>query len=476
MKSVFFALLCLLLLSPLFLTTVLACSCYSKPPIYKAYDDAEAVFVGKVTKHEKVNFIEGEDDAVENIFHFQVIEAFKGVTGKSLKINAGMRNHSCYTGFAVGETYLIYASKDEEFYYSGFCSRSEKIEQSQHQLYFIREKLKSKPESQIYGSIVRNDSSSQTGEFVRTNIQGIKVVIKSEEKRFETMTDKMGVFRFNKIPEGFYNLKLIVPDKYKIFYHDSEKILVTADKKVFGGRGIGDIEQYNSYFTEFTLGWNNKLSGKVYDADGNSVKKACVKLLPLEAANSVKDLTSPSSYRWECRETFLIDNVTPGNYVLAIEFYAPFGGKNKIRYFYPQALTAEKAQVFNIEETSQFEFDIKLPASYTVRNIEGEVVWSNGVSLGNNIAWASLKESENSNGERDWDYHLESLDASGKFVLQAFENAEYWLHVTTYVDVINDGKKDRVEVKAKPIKIKAGKNNEKLKIVLQIPEGFSGGN
>lgn len=478
MKCLFFVAVCVLLLSSLFSTEILACSCSPKPPIYEVFKGGDAVFIGKVTKFEEIKTKEVEEDeeyeVTNNIFHFQISEAFKGVKGKSLKINAGSKN-SCYSGFTVGETYLIYASKedDDEFHYSGYCSRSEVLEGAQHQLFFIREMLKGKPESQIYGSVVRYDTLPQTGESRRTNLQGIKVVVENDERRFETTTDKMGIFRFDKIPEGQYTVKPIAPDKYRIFFPTNEKIQVTSDKKVGERDAIGIIEGYNSFFTEFTLGWKNELSGKIYDADGNPVKRACVKVLPVAAVNNAKDFTDSQDYDFDCKDNFSIIDVTPGSYVLAIETYAPLGKKNKIRTFYPQALTPDKAQIFNIEETSQLNFDIKLPASQTVRNIEGEVVWSNGISLGDN-AWVELKETEISKGETDWNYERERTDTNGKFVLQAFENAEYWLHISTDADVIVNGEESEVEVKAKPIKIKSGKNNEKLKIVLQIPEGFSG--
>lgn len=476
MKNLCFTILCLLFLTLWSSAIVRACSCFAPPPLYESFKQSAAVFTGTVTKLEKVKVKDdkGESETTENIFHFQVAEAFKGVDGKTFKINAGANDNSCYSSFTIGDSFLIFAQKDNDSYYCGMCSRKESLERAQDEIFFIRELLAGKPESQIYGMVTRNDNFPGTDKPRVTRLSGVKVLVEGGKKILEKLTDKNGVFRFNNIPEGKYTVKAVVSDEDEA--RGTEIISVLPDKKISIDQGMGFDNSYNSFFADLSTGWNNHASGNIYDHLGNAVKHACVELLPVSLANSSKDLIDKKFYGNQCDNDFFVGSVTPGQYILAIETFAPFGERNKIRTFYPQALTADKAQILDIEANTELEFDIKLPIEQTVRDIKGEVVWSNGMPFDKD-ATALLTKVEKVADRQDWInsnewfYDIEDTD-EGKFVLQGFENAEYWLHVFATVDVMINGEEKEIEVKANPFKIKLDKNIEPVKIVLQMPEGI----
>lgn len=473
MKKLLFTFGFLLFANVLLSSNVRACSCGTEPPLYESFKNADAVFAGTVTKLEEIKIERDyEIEDLNQIFYFQVSEAFKGVSGKTLKVNAGIKDFGCYSGFDVGDSYLVFATEGGEFYHAGGCSRYSELKFAQAEIFFIRELLKGKPESQIYGSVSRNDNFPGTEETRITYLPKIPVIIENDKKRFQAMTDKNGVYRFDNIPEGEYNIKPIVPPIHGKINNESTTISITRNKKVRFLDPTGLPSEAASHFLEFGVRWDNQVSGKIYDAEGRAAKYVCAKLLPVALANKQKSLTNKDDFEIDCDDEFDDGYKTPGDYVLVIETFAPFGKKNKIRTFYPNALTIEKAQVFDLKADSKFNFDIILPRAQNVRNIAGEVVWSNGVSLKDD-AWAKLFASEIADDEKDWKYDSESTDASGKFVLQGFENADYWLHVSTTVEVIVDGEEKRIEVAAKPIKIKAGEAVEPLKIVLQLPDGVT---
>jgi uncharacterized protein YfeS len=456
-----------------------ACTCNARSPVFEAYKRAEAVFVGKVTGSKDIEHNERNEDEdeeyfyKERIYQFQVAEAFKGIKGKQVEISAGSVNSSCYSGFSVGESYLVYAYADDEGNLShSSCSLTENLIAAQDQIYFIRELLKGKSEPQIYGSVQRGDTDAQTGNRRTTYLPGIKIVVEaSGGKTFETVTDKNGIFRFNKIPPGDYKISAATPEKYRTYLSDTERLKILPSKKISVENSLGITHNFDAFFVEFALGWNNQVKGKVYDAEGSEIKFAAVRLLP--AVNPFRAIVSDSIMDKLDDGEYLCSDETPGRYYLVAEIYAPFGEKDKVRIFYPQSETPEKASVINLKATDKLTFDFIFPAKYLIREISGQVAWSDGQPA--QRAKVLLAKTENypvdeeGNEDEDAGYAWIFTDENGNFVLHGFENAEYWLHASDeYTPDGEDGGAE-IAVKSKPLKIKVEKTNEPLKLILAKP-------
>jgi hypothetical protein len=107
-----------------------------------------------------------------------------------------------------------------------------------------------------------------------------------------------------------------------------------------------------------------------------------------------------------------------------------------------------------------------------MRLIEGTLVWPDGSPVIN--GWACLTDSEIS--EEDGEKY-DCTNVEGRFYLQGFEGAEYWLHTLIGTlrmessfgrELHNKG----IEwLKAQPVKVTVGKTNEPLRIVIPLPEG-----
>lgn len=76
-------------------------------------------------------------------------------------------------------------------------------------------------------------------------------------------------------------------------------------------------------------------------------------------------------------------------------------------------------------------------------------------------------------GKNDY-YGSIRTDESGKFELQVFENAEYWIHASTEINIIKDGEESETTIWSKPIKVKVGVKSEPVKIVFDLPENATG--
>ncbi len=322
-----------------------ACSCSALPPIYESYQNADAVFTGKVVASNEPK----EKDKYEGgdiFFDIEVVENFKGAKSRQIKLNRGSMGSSCYSGYSIGETYLFYASEQADFgffedknkgknvvYQGSFCNHTSSLRSAQDQIYFIREMLKGKPEPQIYGSVARSDSDPKTFDWRHNYLEGIKIVLDSGQKKFQATTNKDGVFRFDNIPEGEYTLEPALDEIYKVYYPAAESFQIFPDKTIVSRQGYGG-SPYKSFYAGFSLGWNNRIDGNVVDSNGKPIDRYVIKLLPLSKAN---DQMTPQNLKdspdHHIKGSFVFGGETPNRYVLAVEVFTPSQATEKNDFF-----------------------------------------------------------------------------------------------------------------------------------------------
>jgi hypothetical protein len=162
---------------------------------------------------------------------------------------------------------------------------------------------------------------------------------------------------------------------------------------------------------------------------------------------------------------------------LAAEVYAPLApGVNPARTYYPQAAAPDKAEVITIGESGELSLDIKLLPGQVTRQIEGVVLWPDGTPVEEN-AHVFLEKLENSEDKMNVRYDLARAEGGGRFTIQAFEGAEYWLHARVGTLGLNFGSSKNdlwddglQELKARPVWLKVGRSNAQL-IIIPLPEG-----
>lgn len=471
------------------LTTVtFACTCGPAPSPYKAYQEAQAVFTGKVISSEDIPYDQTVRDKKYNVydrhFKFAVTEVLKGNKPDETVINVGRIDSSCYRGFTIGESYLVYAygsnqrfnrsesyrglatKEPDEIMFAGACTRSDPLKYTLDDLLFLRGMLKGAPEPVLYGSVSRIDNDPKDPESSRvTYLSGITIIAESNQKKFNTITDENGLYSFKKLPNGEYKVRPVLPDKYMIYWFPNETVTIPSNG-------------YKS-FADFSTGWNNRIEGKVTDAEGNVVNRAVVRLLsvdpPVEKMapdyENISDLLRDGG-------KYEIYGKTPGRYVLAVEVYAPFlSGPNILRTYYPQTNSRENASIINLGEADKLQIDLKLTTDQRVRWIKGVMVWSDGTPVSEN-GWVHLHKLEDSEDKNNAGYDLTHVDKQGNFQLQVFENAQYWIEgdvgtLGVEFEGLTQTLWDRGirEIKAKPIKIIGSQSPATLKIVIPLPEG-----
>ena len=463
-----------------------ACTCGPSPSPYQAYREATAVFTGKVVSSKDVPYdqtvLNPKYNVYDRHFRFVVEEVFKGPKIAEIDITVGRIDSTCYQGYTIGKSYLVYAygnserfnlsesyfgratKKPEETLFSGACTRSNNLDSSRGDIYFIRSMLRGEPEPRVYGSVVRSDNVPNDPNSHRvTYLDGIKVIITSAHRTFETVTDQSGLYKFGSLPDGEYTVQPVLPSKYTPYFPVEEKFTLNAASRVYAG---------------FSVGWNNMLSGRVLDSEGHGIRRAVVRLLSLNAGsekmrpwyNNIADYLGPDS-------KYRIYGSTPGQYVVAIEVYAPFlSGSGSLRTYYPQTKDPKAAEPITIGETSQLELDLKLLPEQIAREVSGVMLWSNGQAV-TTKADVFVEKLENSDDPNNIRYDLVTVGKDGRFTVQIFENAEYWIkgEVGTYglkmdgvpTDLWERGVRDII---AKPIKVIVSKETPSLKLIVPLPE------
>lgn len=464
----------------LFAQKIIACQCGPLPPIYQSFEESDAVFIGKVTNSNelaKTRVNDGEDV----IFEFEVIENFKGVKEKQVRLNRGPTASSCYSGYRIGETYLVYAAsegfddvfgkvrkEDGVIFQGSFCHRTSEIRSAQDQLYFLREMLKGNPEPQIYGAVARGDSDPVTSDYRHTFLENIKIKLKNEKATFETLTDNAGLFRFNNIPEGEYVLSPVPGESCQMDFPEERRFRISKDGVVF----IKDRydSNFNSYYGEFLLRWNNGISGRVVDSEGKPFERYVAALLPFPAAgDDMKSYVNGSPDFHGENGDFRFYAKTPGKYVIAVEIYAPFANSTKKRFFYPNSETVSGAKVVDLSSTSDIKaLELRMP--FTIRLIKGEILWSDG-DLIKQHGPIRLKLLKTGDELLNPSFDLDSAE-NGKFTIRALEGFEYWVHAEVNVREKVNGIERDIVLKAVPQKVLVGKEDFPLKVVFEKPENL----
>lgn len=136
----------------------------------------------------------------------------------------------------------------------------------------------------------------------------------------------------------------------------------------------------------------------------------------------------------------------------------PFGDTSKpSRFYYPNADDLDQASEITIGESESLEErDIRLPPRYIVRQVEGVLVWPNGVSVsGGWVFLADSKDAKDDEKKYDWI----TTDELGRFSLQVFVGLNYWVHGSS-----------NSSGNGEPIRIRVTKTNEPLKVVIPFPK------
>lgn len=108
---------------------VFACSCAPPPPPLQELLNADFVFSGTVIE---MQVLDGELPwpALIIAATFRVDDLFKGQAGAEITAHTPKGGDSCGFHFEIGESYLVYASRNEEKLFTSICTRTRRLSEA----------------------------------------------------------------------------------------------------------------------------------------------------------------------------------------------------------------------------------------------------------------------------------------------------------------------------------------------------------
>lgn len=437
---------CALTLAP----EVYACSCLPSPPPCEAFRETPAVFVAKVTaitsESVKADQAQGGGPYEVSYAHLSVVQAFKGIGEKEIRIWQGTGGGDCSFVFEKGETYLLYASYDGQtkLYHTNTCTRSRPIAYAADDLDYLRGLPGSDGATRLSGTLVRLDYSDDGGQPPGL-LGGIRVIAEDPQgRRFEAATDADGFYKITGLPPGRYKVRPELPSHLSLAYGNRDEVEVPS-----GGCAGAD----------FLARTDGRISGLLLDAEGKPVAGAYVDLVTSDLADRVNDRKIGRYEKTGRDGRFEFKELTPGTYLLGVNIRQEPGGDQPFpRTYYPGVSAAPQARRIKLDTGEKLsDFVLRLPPRLPVRAVDGVLMWPDGRPV--TKALVIFKDSPELTGGET--LGMANVDERGRFSIPALEGQEGWVHSTVLVPV-----KDGLDaVAAGPVQVTARAGQKPIRLV-----------
>ncbi len=377
---------------------IYACSCLQTKSC-QAYNNADTIFVGKVigSKEQKTveDYSENSDASLQTKpktitydvgeIYFEVQESFLGnEKGSRITIFSGTDGGDCGFWFKRGETYLVYAQKENsdspssvlgftdggsdknlepqaDRLWTSICSHTALITQAKEDLAYLRDLSINKNKSIIFGDVsevLNYREDEETKPFAKIPL---KFQLTGEEGSiFETVTSKSGKYEI-KLPSGSYRVIPIFPD-----YAQMREL--GSDRTEFTVKNFGCVK------ADFVAENKSKISGKLISVEGKPIAESTVELINSQTKEWVESADT------DVDGNFLLEGIPTGKYFISINReISPNADSPYPTFYYPNSLNVKDAKLFEIGLGQSFEnITFQLPSKLEEQEIRGTVIWEDG--------------------------------------------------------------------------------------------------
>jgi hypothetical protein len=439
----------------LFSNSAQGCTCMGGETPCQAFGRSSAVFVGSVTSvktapHGQPRNVE-EVDWTPRSFKFLVEIPFLGVDGTEMEVATGRGGGDCGYDFKAGKRYLVYAyrsTKDNRLATS-ICSRTRAVEMADDDIKFLGTLPSLSPGVTIYGEVKRQLHSVKSGsaETVGSVADATLVIEGGDEKR-EIRTDAQGRYRVSGLRPGKYKITLSIPEELMV--HEPAQEVTIAD------RGCAAVY----YF----VADNGRISGKVFDAEGQPAANVLVALLDADYHDPKLHYSKLERADQEGRYSFAA--VPPGRYLLAVNvnrYPQPDDPTNAYpRTYYPGVPQASQASIISLAAGEELtERDLRLPPRHASSVIKGMVTWADGTPVAN----ASLSFKDVTHHDPGINNGAQA-DEQGRFTINAYEGQTFVIEARSNRPYVGNWRTDGPMERSEAVRITLAKPSEVVNIVI----------
>jgi hypothetical protein len=340
--------------------------CVGPNPPCQRFWAADAVFIGTVTG---ITCRVTEPDPMgppADEVHLRVVEAFRGVTGPEVTLRnweCGNVRLSVGVDFQVGQTYFVYAGRNEETGMLGTSSCvTTEIDQAAESVAYARSLKGPATRGRVFGQVVHHREDIQTGEYLLEPLpQDLAVVLSGPGGLRRVSPDANGRFEFEVLP-GTYEVTATAKGPYAL----PEAITV----EIPAPHACSEVP--------LAIRYRASVRGRVLDSHGRPVKELTVTFAPATPSGSERTLEWSTSTD-ESGE-FLAASLSPGRYVLGVNIvYPPNERAPYAPTYVPGEHDVASARVLEIAPGTEIDVgDLLLPPALHAVTISGRVVLPEG--------------------------------------------------------------------------------------------------
>ena len=359
-------------------TRAWACSCSGNwPSVKQAWESAPAVFLGIV------EIADPDQDPAQTVFQNQYVrirvdETFKGVfKGQTIELRQGASD--CDAKFRTGDrgVFYLYPGSAATSWSVPACSYSlGSAEPDGDDLLFLRGLPASATGTRLSGGVeLYEDSSTQA--FKRIGgVPNVKVKIAGpKEFTQEAVTNAAGVYQVFGLQPGRYSVSIEVPKGLKIAFP-----VVTGSPPIKGKETAIELVSNGGASVGFVLRADTRLSGRILDAKGASLKDVCIDLEPAEGRSE------NGSRFFDCSKedgSYAMEMMPSGKYLLvAHDTVSVASIKSISTLYYPGVRDRERAIPISIEAGNYLKhLEIRLPSDEKRYKIAGKFQFEDGAPV-----------------------------------------------------------------------------------------------
>ena len=398
------------------------CAFMPRPTVLDAYNKADVVVIARAISVEMVSDQSETPSNGSRVLStlMEVQKVFKGNLRIGDKLTFGQGNGiRCTWVFnekEIGREYLFYLEKppqNSSLWYEFGYTRSAVIAGAADDLLYLNNIETRRGRTRVSGILLARKEDNPAP-------QGQKIWIVGGNKVYETTTDKNGVYEFYDLPPGRYMLEPELPLGWKISRETRGTTTVSDSERQIQGKHIFFTlkrRQHAAIDIAFVL--DNVISGSVVDAHGTPLSQVQVSLKPTDANNkSVNFEYSDEQGR------FVIESVTPGNYIIVVNedgnktVEEPFG-----TFYYPDVTEKVRARIFSIRAGDNIKgLRMVAPVAEMV-TVQGVIRYADGTPAPKVTVRFIPPQVPGVKG-----YTLADTDAHGQFSLRIFKGLPGELH------------------------------------------------